>query len=226
MLNREENELLTRIEGDAPMGQTMRRYWLPALLSEEIPEADGTPVRVRLFGEDLVAFRDTQGRIGLIDERCPHRLASFVIGRNEDCGITCIYHGWKFDVNGECLDMPTEPEGYGFKNRMKITAYPTHECNGIVWTYMGPPEHEPSFPTYTFTVQPRNEVGTVKVGIPRELSPSDRGQHRFGALVVSASRQFARLGEAQFPSPRICQPKLEAEDTAYGFSATRRSAVR
>jgi phthalate 4,5-dioxygenase oxygenase subunit len=222
MLNREENELLTRVEGDAPMGQTMRRYWLPALLSEEIPDNDGAPVRVRLFGEDLVAFRDTHGRIGLIDERCPHRLASFVIGRNEDCGITCIYHGWKFDVHGECIDMPTEPEGYGFKNRMKISAYPTRECNGIIWTYMGPPEHEPSFPAYTFTAQPRSDVGTVKVGIRANYLQTIEGS------IDSAHSWFLHRGSSRDWETRITvsadmSPKLEAEDTAYGF---RYAAIR
>ena len=110
MLSREDNELLTRVGRGTPMGATMRRYWIPALLARELPEPDCPPVRVRLLGEDLVAFRDTQGRIGLVDELCPHRRASLFFGRNEECGLRCVYHGWKFDVDGRCVDMMNEPE--------------------------------------------------------------------------------------------------------------------
>jgi len=102
----EENDLLCRVEGDAPMGRIARSHWLPALLSEEVPEPDGTPVPVRLLGEDLVAFRDSDGRIGLVDEFCPHRRVSLWFGRNEECGLRCAYHGWKFDVEGNCVDQP------------------------------------------------------------------------------------------------------------------------
>ena len=109
MLTHEENELLCRVEGDAPMGQIMRRHWLPACLSEEVAEPDGDPVRVRLLGEDLVAFRDTDGRVGVMDEMCPHRRASLALGRNEECGLRCLYHGWKMDVEGNVLEMSSEP---------------------------------------------------------------------------------------------------------------------
>jgi len=110
MLSREENELLCRVGPGTAMGRTMRMYWIPALLSQEIAEPDGPPVRVRLLGEDLVAFRDTEGRIGLLDELCPHRLASLWFGRNEGCGLRCVYHGWKFDVEGRCVEMMNEPD--------------------------------------------------------------------------------------------------------------------
>ena len=106
MLSKEENELLTRVHPGTPMGHLFRRYWIPALLSEEIPEPDGPPVRVRLLGEDLVAFRDTQGRIGLLDEHCAHRGTSLFFGRNEECGLRCIYHGWKYDIEGNVLETP------------------------------------------------------------------------------------------------------------------------
>ncbi len=109
MLTPEENDLLCRVEGNAPMGQIYRRHWLPAALSEEVAEPDGDPVRVRLLGEDLVLFRDTDGRLGLIDEACPHRRASLFYGRNEECGLRCLYHGWKFDVDGNCVEMASEP---------------------------------------------------------------------------------------------------------------------
>ena len=110
MLSREENELITRVGQGTPMGNAMRRYWIPALLSREIAEPDGPPARVRLLGEDLVAFRDSEGRIGLLEEFCPHRRVSLYFGRNEECGLRCIYHGWKFDVAGNCVDMMNEPE--------------------------------------------------------------------------------------------------------------------
>src|SRR5262249_46484780 len=108
MLSREENELVTRIGPGTPMGNAMRMYWIPALLAREIPEPDRPPVRVRLLGEDLVAFRDTEGRIGLLEEFCPHRRVSLYFGRNEECGLRCVYHGWKFDVAGSCVDMMNE----------------------------------------------------------------------------------------------------------------------
>src|SRR6476661_602555 len=106
MLTAEENDLLCRVTGDAPMGRMMRRYWIPACLSEEVAEPDGTPVRVRLLGDNLVAFRDTAGKVGLLDARCPHRLASLSLGRNEEGGLRCIYHGWKFGADGRCMEMP------------------------------------------------------------------------------------------------------------------------
>ncbi|MDB5727653.1 MAG: pht3, partial [Noviherbaspirillum sp.] len=105
MLSKEDNELLCRIEGDAPMGRMMRRYWIPACMAEEVAEPDGDPVRVRLFGEDLIAFRDSDGRVGVLEEYCPHRGASLVYGRNEGSGLRCLYHGWKMDVDGNVVDM-------------------------------------------------------------------------------------------------------------------------
>jgi len=222
MLSREENELLTNVSDDAPMGAALRRYWFPALLSEELAEPDGTPIPVRLLGEDLVAWRDTAGRIGLMDERCPHRLASMTIGRNEDCALTCIYHGWKFDVTGACLDMPTEPPGYNFRNRIRIKAYPTHEAGGIIWTYMGPPELQPPFPAYAFTALPREQCAVVKIGIRANYLQTVEG------AIDSAHSWFLHRGSSRDWEKRLSvsedqSPKLEAEDTAYGF---RYAAIR
>ena len=146
MLSREEHELLTRTGQGTAAGEYFRRFWLPALLSSEVPDPDCPPVRVRLMGEDLIAFRDTRGRVGLIDEFCPHRLASLFWGRNEECGLRCVYHGWKFDVDGVCVDMPNEPPEYGFQNRVRTAAYPTREYGGMVWVYMGPPVPTPELP--------------------------------------------------------------------------------
>src|SRR5438045_4229724 len=141
MLAREDNERVTRVGPGTPMGDTMRRYWIPALLAWELPEPDCPPVRVKLLGEDLVAFRDTDGRVGLLDEFCPHRRASLVYGRNEECGLRCVYHGWKFDVTGHVLDTPAE-RNPDFGKSIRHVAYPTREAGGIIWTYMGP-EAEP-----------------------------------------------------------------------------------
>ena len=146
MLTSEENRLLTETNRGTPGGEYFRRYWLPALLSSELPEPDGPPVRTRLMGEDLLAFRDTGGRVGVVDEFCPHRQASLFWGRNEECGLRCVYHGWKFDVNGACVDIPNEPPEYRFQNKVRITAYPAQEYGGLVWVYMGPPESVPELP--------------------------------------------------------------------------------
>lgn len=146
MLSREDNERLTRVGRGTPMGEMMRRYWLPALLSEEIPEPDCPPVRVKLLGEELVAFRDTSGRIGLLDEYCPHRLTSLFLGRNEQNGIRCVFHGWKFDVNGRCVEQPNEPPQYRFAEKVRMTSYPTIELGGVIWAYLGPPDKRPQPP--------------------------------------------------------------------------------
>src|SRR5688572_16817770 len=145
MLTSADNELLTRVGPGTPMGNLLRRYWTPALLSSELPEADCPPVRTRLLGEDLVAFRDTNGDVGLFSQACPHRGASMFFGRNEEAGLRCVYHGWKFDTTGACVDMPSEPAESNFKNKVRIRAYPTHESGGVVWTYMGPAETMPAF---------------------------------------------------------------------------------
>lgn len=146
MLGREDNEMLTRVGPGTPMGSLLRRFWIPALLASEIPEPDSPPVRVRLLGENLVAFRDSDGRIGILDRYCPHRRASLFWGRNEECGIRCAYHGWKFDVDGNCVDLPNVPNGGAIMKTIKTTAYPAIEQGGIVWCYMGPPEMRPGFP--------------------------------------------------------------------------------
>src|SRR5579871_4730851 len=154
MLSREENELLTRVGPGTAMGALLRRYWLPALLAEEVPRPDDPPVRVRLLGEDLVAFRDTAGRVGLLGAHCPHRGASLFFGRNEECGLRCVYHGWKFDVTGRCVDMPNEPAESNFKSKIKTVAYPCQERGGVVWVYMGPDSPAPPLPDHEWATLP------------------------------------------------------------------------
>ena len=163
MLSREENQFVTQVGQGTPMGNTMRMYWIPALLSKEIAEPDGPPTRVRLLGEDLVAFRDSEGRIGLLDEFCPHRRVSLYFGRNEECGLRCVYHGWKFDVAGACIDMMNEPDENDFKHKVRLTAYPTCELGGIVWAYLGPPERMPAMPKFAWTQAPESHRHVTKV---------------------------------------------------------------
>jgi phthalate 4,5-dioxygenase len=162
MLSSEENELLTRVDPDTAMGNLFRRYWIPALLAEEIPEPDGAPVRVRLLGEDLVAFRDTRGRIGLLDEHCAHRGTSLFFGRNEECGLRCIYHGWKYDIEGNILDTPAEPPDSQLKHKVHQTAYPCVEAGGMVFAYMGPKDKMPVFPAYDWLGVPQNQIYIAK----------------------------------------------------------------
>ena len=170
MLTKEQNELLTQTNQGTPMGEFMRRYWIPVLLSKEVPTPDCPPVQVRILGEDLVAFRDTLGRVGLLDEHCSHRGTSLFYGRNEECGLRCIYHGWKYDVEGNVLDTPAEPEGSTlrqaqgrpFHQRVKHPAYPTHEAAGLVFAYMGPREKQPLFPSYTWSQVPASHTSVTK----------------------------------------------------------------
>ncbi len=145
MLSKELNQLLTHVGPATPMGNLLRRYWMPALLSNELPGPDSDPVRVRLMDEDLIAFRDTRGQVGLLANNCPHRGASLFFGRNEENGLRCVYHGWKFSTSGECVVMPNEPAESDFKSKVRAVSYPTHESGGIVWTYMGPAEKRPPF---------------------------------------------------------------------------------
>ncbi|MBV9326879.1 MAG: Rieske 2Fe-2S domain-containing protein [Chloroflexi bacterium] len=146
MLTQEENELICRVGPGTPMGNLFREYWLPAMLSEEAPDPDCDPVRILMLGEQLIAFRDTNGKVGLIQNNCPHRGASLFFGRNEEAGLRCVYHGWKFDVEGRCIDMPNEPAESDFKSKVKAVAYPTQERGGIVWAYLGPRTTPPPLP--------------------------------------------------------------------------------
>ncbi|MCY4581220.1 MAG: Rieske 2Fe-2S domain-containing protein, partial [Chloroflexi bacterium] len=155
MLTAQQNELLTRVGPGTPMGETLRRYWIPALLDWELPEPDCSPVRLRLLGEDLVAFRDTSGRVGVLDEYCPHRLTSLWLGRNEANGLRCVYHGWKFDVTGQCVDQMNEPKQ--FSSKIRTVSYPVAEVGGVLWVYMGPKEKQPPPPNFAWTSVPAEQ---------------------------------------------------------------------
>ena len=155
MLTLEDNEVLCRVGPGTPMGNLLRQYWIPSTVpSHLLSTPDSPPLRVRLLGEDLVAFRTTSGAVGLIATACPHRGASLFFGRNEEDGLRCVYHGWKFDTEGNCVDMPSEPQESNFKSKVKARTYPCREVNGIIWTYMGSREVPPPMPDLEFNTAP------------------------------------------------------------------------
>jgi phenylpropionate dioxygenase-like ring-hydroxylating dioxygenase large terminal subunit len=158
MLSHQDNETLVRVGAGTPMGSLFRLYWIPFMFAKDLVP-DGQPKRVMLLGEDLVAFRDTEGRVGLIANACAHRGAPMMFGRNEDCGLRCVYHGWKYDVTGAVVDTPAEPTRSRLKEKVRITAYPCRERNGIVWTYMGPETAElPPLPNVEWNMVPEANV--------------------------------------------------------------------
>lgn len=164
MLTQEQNELLTRIEPGAPMGEMLREYWVPACRSAKVV-AEGAPERVRLFGEDFVAFRGTDGRVGFIAEGCPHRCASMALARNEGDGLRCIFHGWKVSLEGKCVDTPTEPDDARrelFASKVPVRSHPAHEAGGLIWVYLGKQASPPRFPDFEFTRLPDDHVQPVR----------------------------------------------------------------
>ncbi|MBT6272606.1 MAG: Rieske 2Fe-2S domain-containing protein [Chromatiales bacterium] len=163
MLSPTDTDRLVRTNAQTPMGSYLRRFWQPVALSSELPERDGTPLRIDIMGEQLVAFRDTDGHVGLLDRRCPHRGADLFFGRNEECGLRCVYHGWKFNVHGKAVDLPNVPSSSNYHQKMTTTSYPTKEFGDVVWAYLGPPEHEPlDVPQLEFGVVPPNHRYVTK----------------------------------------------------------------
>ncbi len=216
MLSQADNEALTRVGPGTLMGNFMRRFWIPALLESELPENDGKPVRIRLLGEDLVAFRDTEGRVGLLDERCPHRGTSLALGVNGDCGLRCLFHGWKFDVNGQCTDTPAEPEGATLAKAMRVTAYPTRSAGGMIWTYMGPKEQLPEFPHFPWFDMEPGHVEAFKVIYECNYAQSIEGAIDSAHAGV-LHRESPWGHEAKWPHEKDLRPKLEVELTSYGL---------
>ena len=233
MLRAEENEILTRVGPGTLMGELLRRYWTPACLAAEVPEPGGAPARVRLLGENLVAYRDGSGRVGLLQENCPHRGASLYFGRNEGAALRCVYHGWAFDADGRCVDMPSEPQPFCDKVRMR--AYPTHESGGIVWTYMGPRE----------TMTPFRDFGTeghdaAEFMATKQVTTCNWVQAMEGNLDtahISHLHQFDGIDDIPddgsdkpgYPSNAMSwkfwrhdrAPRLELEETWYGYRSAR-----
>jgi phthalate 4,5-dioxygenase oxygenase subunit len=233
MLSREENELLCRVGPDAPMGRMLRRYWIPALRSSDLV-ADGAPRRVRVLGEDLVAFRDSAGRAGLLDEHCPHRGASLVLARNEACGLRCLYHGWKIDVHGRVEETPPEPDELHFKDRVRAIAYPVYEAGGFVWAYLGPPGTEPPRCELEFTTLPESSVLIMTAreecnfiqcieGVIDSAHSNYLHSKAIKPATGMATTVFANsVLDLDRPS-NDGAPVIEAEDTDYGF---RYAAIR
>lgn len=225
MLTAHENDLLTRVEGDAPMGKIMRSHWIPALLAEEIAEPDGKPVRVRLLGQNLVVFRDSDGRVGALDELCPHRRASLVYGRNEDCGLRCLYHGWKFDVDGKCVDMSSEPPESTLKEKVRHKAYPTRECGGYIWIFLGDSQSMPEFERPPFSPDDDTPVSIVKIRVPANWAQIMEGQidSAHSSSLHSSDMVPARVPSAGADSDRWLRPstdkspRMVPEITDYGF---------
>jgi phenylpropionate dioxygenase-like ring-hydroxylating dioxygenase large terminal subunit len=162
MLRAEVNEFLTQTGPDTKMGNLFRQYWIPALLAEELPEKDCPPVRVKLLSERLIAFRDSEDRLGLIDEFCAHRGVSLWFGRNEESGLRCAYHGWKYDVTGQCVEVPSEPSNSTFCQNVKLRSYPLVQLGDVLWTYMGDPEKTPPLPDFEWLHVPANQTFTSK----------------------------------------------------------------
>jgi len=214
MLTKEDNERLTRVGPGTPMGNVFRRYWLPAILSSEIQERDGEPVRVRLLGEDLIAFRDTTGAVGLVDAYCAHRRAPLFLARNERAGLRCIYHGWKFDRAGRCTEMPTEPKESTYKDRIRLKAYPTWEGGGIVWTHMGP-DPAPPPPDYELIRAP-----STHRHVSRTLQDCNYLQALEGGLDSAHATILHNMNVGDLSwldDYERTTPKLEIKPTDYGF---------
>lgn len=214
MLPKEQNELFTRTGPGTLMGDLIRRYWVPALLSEEISKPDCPPARVRIMGEELVAFRDSRGRIGLIAEHCSHRGTSLYYGRNENGGVTCIYHGWKYDVDGNVLETPAEPPESDFRKKLYHPAYPTHEAAGIVFAYLGPKDKMPLFPSYEWMQVPLEQTYVTKALLECNYLQGLEGE------CDSSHLSFLHRAFDASPGQRLYQldtsPVYETEETDFG----------
>jgi phenylpropionate dioxygenase-like ring-hydroxylating dioxygenase large terminal subunit len=232
MLSREDNELMCRVGPGTGMGVAMRRYWLPALEAAELPHPDCDPKHVELLGEHFVAFRDTNGNVGVLDEHCCHRGASLLLGRVEECGIRCLYHGWKFAVDGTVLETPNVPDPK-FKTRVKARAYPVREAGGLIWVYLGPAEQCPPFPEFPWMRLPASNrinafavVSCNFVQIMEGLFDSSHLNilHDYGmAMTGSSTLTFAqKVSKMQHEAA----PRIEAEETEFGFhyAALRRNS--
>lgn len=223
MLSHSDNMRMCLTGIDTPMGRALRRYWVPALLESEVSERDGDPVRIEIMGEKLVAFRDTEGNIGILSEFCCHRGASLSLGRNEDCGLRCIYHGWKFAHDGTVLDTPNvkDPE---FKTRFRIKSYQAVTAGGIVWIYMGAPEDKPAFKRYPWMDLPASHLLTTihfedcnYVQVTEGLLDTTHlgflhsdGLSRAGDVQIDYAAKVGKMADD-------LAPELAAEDTEFGF---------
>ncbi|HEU0201319.1 MAG TPA: Rieske 2Fe-2S domain-containing protein [Burkholderiaceae bacterium] len=226
-MTKEDNELLTRVENGAPMGEMIRQhYWIPAAPSRKL-DADGAPLRVRLLGRNFVAFRATDGQVGFLDEQCPHRKASLALARNEENGLRCIYHGWKFNVRGEVVEAPNHTgDQVQFCQHVRLNRYKVEERGGIVWVWLGKGEKPPKFPNLPFIDLPENQRSVTSQEVPTNwvqgVEASMDSSH-VGVLHESTTQITAGGGNERLLMTKALAPKLEFEDRPYGY---RYAAIR
>jgi phenylpropionate dioxygenase-like ring-hydroxylating dioxygenase large terminal subunit len=226
-LKHEDNDLLTRVGKGTPMGEMMRRYWHPICASAELPEPDGDPLRTRLLGETFVVFRDTGGKVGVLDELCTHRGASLALGRVEEGGIRCLYHGWKFAVDGTILETPNCPDGK-LRQKLKAPSYPAIESGGLVWTYIGPKEHQPPFRRFGFMDVPETNRVVLRINVAANFLQLWEGGADSSHVTMLHSNYARPSWAAGKASSTVASdmmvdafndtaPKLELENTSFGF---------
>src|SRR5579871_88807 len=237
VLSKADNELLTRTGPGTPMGDLMRQYWIPALVAEELAAPGGSPVRVKLLGEELIAFRDSTGQVGLLGAHCAHRGASLFFGRNEEAGLRCVYHGWKYDVAGRCIDMPNEPPESTFKGRVAQPAYRCVERGGIIWAYLGPRAEAPPLPSLEWASLPAEQRYITKrwaecnyaQGLEGDLDSSHVGFLHAPLAQFRQSRAAEEWGASgafeRFYDDR--QPRFDTQESEGGLMiAAQRAAAR
>lgn len=229
MLSDQDNEILCRIGRGTPMGELFRRFWLPALLSTELSAPNAPPRRLRILGEDLVAFRDSDGRAGIVSAYCPHKLAPLYFGRNEEGGLRCVYHGWKFDVNGQCTDIPNLPSTFNvaaLKRKAAITCYPVREAGGFIWVYMGPRDREPELPNFEWTRMSAEHNHVARwlqrtnwaQGMEGEIDSSHVSfLHREFEPAASQKRVLVKVTAPIPPGATDGAPVMSIKETPYGF---------
>jgi nitrite reductase/ring-hydroxylating ferredoxin subunit len=222
MLSKADNDTLCLVGRGTPMGGLMRQYWLPALISSDLPSSDSPPVRLRLLGENVIAFRTTSGRVGIVADACPHRGASLFFGRNEENGLRCVYHGWKFDVTGACVDMPSEPAESNFKTKVHVNAYPAEERNGVIWVYMGARMTPPPLPLLDANLLPEAEVSINRTlrecnwfqALEGDIDTGHAGFLHYGAV----SPHDLPEGTFDYLAVKDRSPRFHVVDTEFGTS--------
>jgi len=220
MLSIEDNEVMCHVGPGTVMGNLMREYWIPAVRSDELPSPDCPPLRVKLLGEELIAFRATSGAVGLMQNSCPHRGASMFFGRNEEEGLRCVYHGWKFDVHGNCVDMPSEPAESNFKNKVHARSYPVNERGGVCWAYMGPRAVPPPLPDLEANMLPEGEASIYNIYIQSNWMQNWEGEMDtvHAAFLHGGASQVEDLqpGSAGYYQARNRAPRFSVMDTEFG----------
>lgn len=219
----DEDAELTRVGFGTPMGELLRRYWQPVCLSAEIDEL---PKFTRILGEELVAFRDKRGRVGVLDAHCCHRGTSLEYGRIEDEGIRCCYHGWLFAADGRCLEQPGEPPHSNFKNKVAQPAYSAREFGGLVFAYMGPPEREPLFPRFDILERPGSQLFAYRNTSRGAVAACNWLQIQENAMdPIHTAFLHSTISGRQFTDIYATLPQLEFEETQYGMKYVRTASL-